>query len=119
MKVQVWVEIPDDCEVTSDATLESAAWEHAANEIPKHGRMVFSVRIRERWQWPSWLKNFVAVTQEGDGRWFAWRNREPAITSNGWSGPSFVSLKDFDFTPPPCTDWRQSLRLNPNREVKS
>lgn len=127
MKVQVWVDIPDGYELACDEM-----------RVPKTGELFISaykmkvltscaeiddprVIVRPAWQWPSWLKA-VAVAMDCDNRWFA-HNDVPIATDYDWwceeSTGMFLCQKTLDFTPPPCADWRQSLRLNPNREVKS
>lgn len=120
MKVQVEIEIPDDCEIVGNPQFSSAMWDHAADEIPKHGAMGFCVRIREKWQWPNWLK-VSAIAMDECGDWWTFSGI-PACDeqSHQWRGSSLwiIVLSDLDFTTPHCTDWRKSLRLNPNLEAK-
>ncbi len=67
------------------------------------------------WQWPAWLKaEWIAM--DSDGRWFAYK-REPDTVGGEWRSGEFASFLRgdlVDFTPPPCTDWTQSKRRNPN-----
>ena len=76
--------------------------------------------VRDAWQWPEWLKaEWLAMDK--DERWFAY-DQKPSIVSGRWEQSAFtgarhcywIDLHYFAFTPPPCTDWRQSLRRNPN-----
>ena len=71
--------------------------------------------VRPAWQWPSWLKaRWIAMDQCGD--WWAYASMEPRPFGTTWHGTdgSRIDTDIFDFTPPPCTDWRESLRENPN-----
>jgi hypothetical protein len=83
------------------------------------------VIVRPAWQWPAWLAcDFIA--QEMDGHWHGYAMRhqghELAANIDGWDGwltrwdlDYFASGRFLNFTPPPpCTDWRQSKRRNPN-----
>ena len=79
------------------------------------------VIVRPAWVWQKWLKaDWLCMASSG--RWFASSGRAPKIIENhgGWwlaSGCVLVSGGEFDFTPPPCDDWRMSLRRNPNRPL--
>lgn len=69
--------------------------------------------IRKTWQWPEWLKaKWIAMSKEG--RWFAC-DAEPFPNQFGWKSDCFevIDTRYYDFTPPPCTDWRQSKRRRP------
>ena len=73
--------------------------------------------VRPAWQWPSWLKARWIAMDMG-GRWYWYENepdhedpRDLVWRSNGEY--ERLSTTFMDFTPPPCTDWRESLRENP------
>lgn len=78
--------------------------------------------LRKSWVWPAWLKApYIAMDDAGD--WYAypskpviyqgiasvWSNQHPQV-----SAEALTRGKLFDFTPPPCSYWRESLRKNPN-----
>ena len=76
--------------------------------------------VRKIWQWPAWLKaEWIAM--DADGYWFAF-NSEPFDHEyeKAWFSEhgenSILDTEFFDFTPPPCTDWRTSKRRNPNHK---
>jgi hypothetical protein len=79
--------------------------------------MKTTVTIQHAWTWPPWLKaTWIAMDQ--DGLWCACET-EPVQDHALWmtkgnSLPLRVGL--LDFHPPPCSDWRQSKRKNPNAE---
>lgn len=76
------------------------------------------VIVRKSWKWPPWLK-YDWVAQDHNGKWYAFEN-EPSRSASTWHPIGdfvMVSSRRFDFTPPPCDDWRQSLRRNPNAVV--
>lgn len=70
--------------------------------------------LRPKWEWPEWLKaKYIAMDQ--CGIWYAF-DTEPRISDRSWRGDGcyMLSTKSIDFTSPTCTDWKQSLRKNPN-----
>ncbi len=75
--------------------------------------------VRPAWVWPAALiPPWVAMDRGGE--WFAHED-EPHVSDDGWysTGKRIIHApyKIFPllhFTPPPCTDWRQSKRRNPN-----
>lgn len=124
MKVQVTVDIPDGYELACEEM-----------RAPKQGELFFyaggvsvatfafdesSTRIivRPAWQWPVCLlcdwagrdKYGTAMLGFGD----------PIPTESGWRSERYQRIHEpyFAINLPPCTDWRQSLRLNPNRKAK-
>ena len=75
--------------------------------------------IRRSWQWPSWLKA-AAIVKNSRGEWLACRRvpEQDDCFRGGWckTGLVFVLAQFTTFEPPACDDWRDSLRVNPNRE---
>lgn len=81
--------------------------------------------VRDKWEWPEWIRApYIAMDSDGDWYFFA---SKPIATKTQWlheisniEGRLLWSSGESDswnftsFTPPPCTDWRQSLRRNPN-----
>lgn len=70
------------------------------------------------WQWPEWLKAKWLVQVES-GEWFG-ADTEPVLHqlygSAYWSASGMRNWQRLAsrFIGPPCTDWRQSKRRNPN-----
>ena len=120
-KQMVEVDVPDGWEaveyrvpVVGETILSS---EDPRTVIPTVGPGYYSARfiLRPVWQWPAWLKA-PWIAMDPDGLWGSFEN-EPCIESGSWicrGAESYVFTTLFDFTPPPCTDWRQSKRKNPN-----
>lgn len=120
MQVMVKVEIPDGWElaydemrlplkgemfITSNGSLAECASDYEGGEV--------RVIVRPAWKWPEWLLS-RSVVQGIDGRWWGvdgeHRNAEEA-----WEcGRNHINLSRTTFLPPPCDDWRKSLRRNPN-----
>lgn len=120
-RAQIEIDIPDDCEISEGPVFSSALWNDNIRERPETGVICFHVIVRRVWQWPSWLK-VAAIAMDEDGCWWTFSAIPKCCDDQGqWSGYSLwiIEQSELDFTPPPCTDWRQSLRLNPNREAKS
>lgn len=72
------------------------------------------------WQWPTWLRaGWIAM--DSDGKWHAF-DAKPTHNDADWWVESYaradggvrLASELFDFTPPPCDDWKTSLRRNPN-----
>ena len=67
--------------------------------------------VRRKWTPPAWLKpGWIAMAATGEWWWHA---DEPQIVDGGWCNEVACVhlLQDaFDFTPPPCDDWKQSKR---------
>lgn len=125
-KVQVWVEIPDGFELACDMLrIPIEGEQFVANDgkvsIAHDDHALPRVIVRPTWKWPSWLKA-AAIVRVRYGEWIA-HESIPAFDDvyQVWKsdGRYFTIMPSLmDFTPPPCTDWRTSLRLNPNREAK-
>lgn len=76
--------------------------------------------VRPAWKWPKWLKApWIAL--DSDGEWCTHRH-EPFVRyglywDDGHGAATHLDADLFDFTPPPCTEWKQSKRRNPNYEA--
>jgi hypothetical protein len=80
------------------------------------------------WRWPNWLKaGWIAMNK--DGQWVAFNFRpfcgdmyerwgEVIDTTGELVGGQMLDPDMFRFDPPPCDDWKQSLRQNPAYQVK-
>lgn len=86
------------------------------------------VEVKKAWQWPSWLLyDWLAENENGT---IALGYGEPLMVGSKWvvkvadndMAPcrfSYVYRSDYNFNLPRCTDFRKSLRLNPNRKSTS
>lgn len=119
--VSVQVEIPDGHEIVGvrppkmgeqyvyrDAEIHSATFDWTNTPV---------IILRPEWQWPKELgSKFAAVAMWHGGEWFA-TTKVPQFSKqcNWWGNyEQIVRLSLFDWwTPPPCTDWKQSMRRNP------
>jgi hypothetical protein len=127
MKALVEIEIPDGYEfvgvrtpkrgelyVMNPGEVNTAAFDWGNSPV---------IVVRKAWAWPSWLKA-VWIAMDRDGVWRAYLTeprRSDAYAS--WSGSAQLNLGKgdslyFDFAPPPCDDWKTSLRKNPNAGVE-
>ena len=119
-KQMVEVEVPDGWEVVEyrrprmgDHYLRAGLGIQMAPCDFEYERII----VRKAWQWPAWLKA-AWIAMDLDGEWYAW-SKLPRIacnTDHWYDGGDLQALNPelVDFTPPPCDDWRQSLRKNPN-----
>jgi hypothetical protein len=91
-------------------------WTPTNSESLKLPRII----LRPAWTWPAWLKA-PWIAMEKDGEWIAF-NYEPIANAHYWGhsinqkGQCSQGLHPSlcDFTGPPCTNWRESKRKNPN-----
>lgn len=122
--ITIEVDIPDGYEATGEFRLPdesrecwlsnfSAVCEPHDGRATVHGPRLI---LRKKWQWPEWIKlPYIAMQPNGD--WYGFSDKPSFQDGFRWDGHGFVYLLSpdyFDFTPPECTDWRQSLRKNPN-----
>ena len=122
-KIEIEVDIPDWCEfvrygIPADGDLSISSTGdvielRAPSAVPR-------VIVREAWQWPPWLKaDYIARAKVE--KWYAYKIK-PTIGSSAWfthdGEVCCLSNGMFDFTPPPCDDWTQSLRVRPGVEQK-
>lgn len=122
--VQVSVELPAGWELADSRMREPRQGECFVDDfdpafVVKSGGSQRGPRIivRRAWVWPAWLK-CAAVARDGGscGQWRAY-TVVPTMGETGWnhSGPYvYLDPEKFDFDPPPCDDWKQSLRINPS-----
>ncbi len=112
------VKIPDGYEATGEyrpVKVGEYYLSDAARGITHQGPASADFPIlRRKWTWPAWLKApYIAMDENGG--WTAYNN-PPYLCPGYWNagGRHLSSLQEMtDFTPPPCTDWRQSLTANP------
>lgn len=85
-------------------------------------RQCLVVRFKDDWQWPAWL-TAPWIACDSLMNWYAF-TREPEFALDKETGHAlnwqkqygtycFISPMLYAFTPPPCTDWRQSKRRRP------
>lgn len=118
-RAQIEIDIPDDCEICKGPVFSSALWNDDIRARPETGVIHFHVVVCRKWQWPNWLLcDWIAEGREGE---VTLGCGTPTIGSSIWYSERYRTLtsKFLALNLPPCTDWRQSLRLNPNREAKS
>jgi hypothetical protein len=76
-----------------------------------------AVILRPAWTWPAWLKAPWIAKDDGDPTWMAFES-EPHLRLDAgvwWLAVGYPIYRPlYDFTPPPCTDWKLSKRKNPN-----
>ena len=124
MIVTVKVELPEGYELASDRLRRVifGDWYVTEGKVCKWCEQRMSSReyviVRPVWQWPPWLKA-AAIVKNAYGEWKACRTVPELCLSagSGWDEyGTWVTLYPelFDFTPPPCDDWHNSLRVNPN-----
>ena len=112
MKLDIELEVPEGYECVR-AVLDSG------ERIDPDEHLLITRRIivigKKPWQWPEWLlAEWIAMDRGGE--WVAYMG-EPKQGNTVWLGenPRQLSSGHYDFTPPPCTDWKQSKRRNPNK----
>ena len=124
-QITIEVDIPDGYEATGEFRCPNVGeywiYDHCLPAcglgfvLPHSPRLI----LRKTWQWPEWLKA-PWIAMDKNGEWYAYKEQPDLMDCFvTWqsSGPSSLVLIDcllFDFTPPECTDWKQSLRKNPN-----
>ncbi len=119
-QVMIEVDVPEGWEI--DRFGLPKAGEHWIDGVGKLNCAGFDyqdtacVIVRKAWQWPDWLKGWIAMDE--DGAWF-WFENEPRQMNTGW-GHEGGEYYRFDVVtnvagiqPPPCTDWRTSKRRRP------
>lgn len=126
-KAMVEVDVPDGWELAEPAMRCPKAGEHFLLENRNYVGVErascdfahdFHAIVRKAWQWPAWLKApWIAMCGE-TGHWWGYSN-EPGPREGSrrrWTGgyETWLNPQLLDFTPPPCDDWRQSKRKNPN-----
>lgn len=119
-QVTIEVDVPDGWEVVGyrkaqrdeHFAMNGAVWQSVGETVEQHPIIV------KAWQWPDWLKGWIAMDE--DGSWF-WFENEPRQMNTGWGHEGgeyyrFGVVTDLaGITPPPCTDWRQSKRRRPTQ----
>lgn len=119
-RAQIEIDIPDGYELVK---VREQAHRFFDDELADCRLLVsLIVGVRPVWQWPAWLKcDWVARNQNGSlvlGYGEHATDGQYHFSNAGGCHYSVVDERAVDINLPPCTDWRQSLRLNPNREAK-
>ena len=97
------------------------AWVDTFGDVERIDKGICGPRliVRRRWHWPEWL-TAEWIAMDFTGKWYGYAN-EPEIMGNGvmawWGNGGVCNLSFTTFTPPPCTDWTQSKRRNPNSKA--
>lgn len=121
-KSQIEIDLPIGCEL--DQVVDQATY--MVGEMDHYSRLIITliVDVKKTWEWPSWLLyHWLAENENGT---IALGYGEPLMVESKWvvkvadndMAPfrfSYVYRSDYNFNLPPCTDWKKSLRLNPNR----
>lgn len=108
------IPIPDGWEFVGYRVAAPGEYFFVCGEIFKCSCTTLSAQIvvRQTWKWPEWLKaKYIAMDESGC--WYAY-NCKPSITDYYWQQAYFLDESLIDFSPPPCDDWKESLRENPN-----
>jgi len=114
--VSVKVQIPDGWELACDEwRLPKAGEFYLAKDLVIEANYDLSqkhiiVRKIEPWKQPDFLNpGWIAMDENGD--WF-WFSNEPMLFSRCWDQCDcfIVELDCFNWTPPQCSDWKQSKR---------
>jgi hypothetical protein len=120
-KMEIEVEIPNGYELSRVCTGEHpelGPGEEVELRFQLCGVWHFVV-VRPEWKWPDWL-TAEWIAMDKDGEWWSHEYR-PFTEDYVWDSTGGMMRIDVDhiaFTPPPRTDWTQSLRRNPKAEVK-
>ena len=122
MKVQVTVDIPEGYELADVEMREPTEGEYfvAHNHLVQQVRDAIAygprVIVRPAWKWPEFLgKDVACVWLCHSGVWWASEDI-PKQHGDYWLDHGRASRLDLmNWTPPPCIDWRTSLRVDPNR----
>ncbi len=123
-KVRVKVEIPDGYELACQWMRAAKIGEWYVDDpwsVTECGIVSVENRVivRLAWQWPEWLKA-PWIAMDKNGKYYGYSS-EPSIVGNGnmWlcEADTAADLQSWalDWTPPPCDDWTESKRENPNR----
>jgi len=115
--VSIKVQIPDGWELACDEMRppKKDEWYCFGNgDEPNRARNDFesewvNVRKVEPWKQPEFLKpGWIAM--DADGEWY-WTGGEPRQCGDDWNAEGgSIYLAFTNWTPPTCTDWKQSKR---------
>ena len=120
-KIEIEVDIPDGYEfIRYGVPIAGEFVIYPDDAVMRSSGVSFGsyIIVREAWKWPPWLKaDYIAMDKEGD--WYAHRDR-PIRYERFWVTEDnlHLAIGILDFTPPPCDDWTQSLRVRPGVEQK-
>jgi hypothetical protein len=125
-KVELSIDVPDQYEFSrllnkdtvGDFRYPALAVDEIILETISFRGEPYWVVVRKAWQWPKWLTaNYIAMDKNGE--WCAYLT-EPYIEETYWwvddgvyreLGGGFTT-----FSSPPCNNWQESLRKNPNHK---
>jgi hypothetical protein len=120
MIATVKVEIPDGWELACDELrLPKAGEYYLTKDLVMQAHYDFFscqkcviVRRVEPWKQPDFLKpGWIAMDESGE--WY-WYTKEPFCSPDGnqwFSGNSVILMSEVNWTPPQCSDWKQSKRI--------
>jgi len=120
MKQTIEIDVPEGWEIVGYRRPQHDEFYLKDGEIVKAylNCLTYSAIIVKRsWEWPEWLKaDWIAMDESG--KWFAYSCAEPVLDDKVWArGEADVCIvlnsNMIDFNPPPCDDWKKSLRKNP------
>lgn len=119
------------CEIEIDLGVIADEWEPVAFREGRVGEFAHSydgqihqlsaatqakyMILRRKWKWPAWL-TAEWIFLSPNGRWFA-TDKDPVSRTASWECLGVIACLTsgmFEFSPPPCDDWKTSKRRNPN-----
>ena len=78
---------------------------------------IASFIIEQGWVAPKWLKSGTWIAMDKSGSWWVFGVKPERASSAFFvpagTGRSLLNCRMMNWTPPPCTDWTQSLRQIP------
>lgn len=124
---QITIDVPEGYEWTGEVRLPLAGETYLDLDIGREVDTAFQdyvvcVRpiLRSKWKPPAWLREGTWVAMDLGGNWYAYGGK-PTLRPGMWSygvestlnlsrTPTHPCFNLTPFVPPPCTDWRTSLR---------
>jgi hypothetical protein len=112
---EITADVPDGFEVGSCELVDTRPQTRGDSD----GTYLLSrIILRPVWKWPEWIRSGSWIAQGKCGLWRIFRS-EPYESFGTWlsegNDHGWTITKDgpIDFTPPFCTNWRQSKRQKP------
>lgn len=121
IKVEVpegWEAVAYRCPKNGDSYMISSGEINTAYVDFTHKKFII---VRKVWEWPKWLLAPWIAMDRSDA-WYSFID-EPVLSDEKsyWSYDLPIKLicsphsrNHYDFTPPPCDDWKESKRRNPH-----